>query len=282
MTEETEELELEQGEYEQLSEEAIIEETEVKPIVDEMPKKNKYFFRHLKKFGNKLNQTLLNELLNNQEYLSQIAELVIDSLDDDDLYNFVKPLYPNLEPITKPIDRELMLKMLYAGSQEYLANGGLGSLEYWLKEYLDIGFVRKNNDEIMGMYAVKHDNKLACAVIIMIRGGFKDRAKTAKEMVRYWGSTYAKMIHNQGYKYALSVTLTERNAALVQRVRKEELKLQTTKLKAGLTDVEAEKKALKTYAGFHSTGSILPRPYEGRICWEKHWKYDLEAKFGKL
>lgn len=270
------EEELQEGEYEQPSEEI---ETEEKPL--EGAKEKSWHFRHLKKFGNKINQTLLDEIVNSPILLTQIAELVIDSIDDDDLYNFVKPLYPNLTPIIKPIDRELMLKMLYAGSQEYLASGGLGSLNYWLNDYADIGFVRKNNDEIMGMYAVKHDNKFACAVIIMIRGGFKDRAKTAKEMVRYWGSTYAKMIHSQGYKYALSVTLTERHAALVQRVKKEELKLLTTKLKTELTDIEAEKKALKSYAGFHSTGSILPRQYEGRICWEKHWKYDLEAKFGK-
>jgi hypothetical protein len=277
--------ELQEGEYggEIENNNIITEEIIEKPSI-EAKQKDVYYFRSVKKFGNHLNQTLIQEIASNQKYLIQLAELEIDALDDDDLYNTVKPLYPNLTPIVKPLDRELMLKMLYSGSSEYLAQIGLNCFEIWAGMFANFGLVRKNNDEIVGLYGIKHNNKFDCDVIIMLRGGHRQKAKTAKEMVYYWGSTYAKLIKEQGYKYALSVTLTEKHAALVLRVRSEELKLLVKKLKGDnpeLTDEAAERLAKKECPGFYSTGTILHRQFEGKMVKEKHWEYSLEAKFGK-
>lgn len=282
------EAELDNDEFLQVDEEIFGNLQEEEPVIIEEVKpkreRDKYHFRAIKSYEGFINQDLLNSIASDQERLKEIAETHVDTLDDDALFDFGKPLYPNIKPIKDVQDREVVLKMIRMGDPMYLAAGGWGLLEYLVKNYRHLGLVLKNNVEIVGIYGIKHINALCGSIEIMLGGGFKQKAKTAKEMVLYFGSKYAEMAAQQGYRYLSTITLTPKHASLLKKVTEKECKIKEESLKLEAPEMEEKElkqKAFKLAPGFKTTGSIVPRPFEGRIVWETHWRYDLGAKFSE-
>lgn len=253
----------------------------------EGPKKEAdYVFKTLKDFGEKYNYPEINKIANNKTYLINLVELFSEAIEDDLFYGFALPLYPNIKPIQKPLDREIIKSMILQGNDKYLTEGGLGILETFTQESAHVGIIyRKSIDEIVGTYQVIRRNKLCVDIVIYLRGCRKQKAKTAKEMVVYFGSRYARKIYEQGYLAILATTLTKEHASLVENVSRKECKIILEKLrteKPHCDEAELKKEAFKLSAGFKCTGTVMLRQYQGSICKEKNWEYDLVKKFGKL
>lgn len=255
------------------------------PEQREQEESKDYVFKTLKDFDNRQNTQLINDIQSNSKYLTNIVELLIDAVEDDLFIDAAKTIFPNVEPITKPLDREIIHKMIMMSDKSILSHYGYAYLSTWLEESRHLGLIfNTKKDEIVGSYQVIHRNNLAVDIVIYLRGCFKQRAKTAKEMVIYWGSRYARKIWEQGYKYALASTLTKRHAALVEHVRNKECKILLEKLKIEKQDrsiEELKEESKKLVPGFKNTGTVLPRIYQGSLCWETSWRYDLAKKFKK-
>lgn len=268
------------------------EEKEEQPLIfhdeqseGEAPKGKDFIFKRLKEFGGKYNTAEIHKLINSEKYLLQIVELVVDSIEDNDLFDFVKPLYPNLRPIRTKLDRQVVIKMLLQGSSEYLVAAGKSLVSNWL-DNASLGVIYKNNtDDLVGAFSAIHRNSLCCDILIHLRGeNDRERARVAAEMVAYWGSRYARQLWEQGYKYALAVTLNEKHAALVKNIRKKEYTIICNQLKetsGELSESELLAKAKELTPGFKNTGTIMARQFEGAQVWEFNWRYDLIQKFGE-
>lgn len=243
----------------------------------------KYTFITIKDFKNRINYPELQKIKGNLKYLINIVELMTDAVEDRLLLDAARAFYPNVQPIKSQQDREVITKMLLQGPTELLIANGTAFIDTWIAESRHLGLIFKNNsDEIAGSYQIIHRNELAVDVVIYLRGGFKDRAKAAKEMVVYWGRRYAQMIHQEGYEHALATTLTKKHAALVESVKSKECKIIKERLRNEKPDrsiEELEKEAKRLAPGFKNTGTVMPRMYEGVKVWETNWRYDLKAKF---
>lgn len=279
--------ELEQQEYAGESEPVDVHVEQIDEKIE--VKEKDYEFRWLKNFGSLFNNNRINELLGNQKYLINVLDMHVDTVEDFALEDFAREVYPNIQPIKSALDRDIVLKMLLQGNPDYLQQAAYNLVLGWLDSYEHIGIIyRKQTDEMVGLYKVRRGNRLFCDVIIQLRGEYKQRAKTAKEMVVYFGHPekgYARLIAEQGYKYALATTLNEKHAALVQSVANKECKIILKKLQSENPDTPVEElklKAKKLIPGFKNTGTVVPRQLEGKIAWEANWRYDLGAKFNEL
>lgn len=243
----------------------------------------RYTFITIKDFKNRINYPELQKVKGSLKYLTNIVELMTDAVEDRLLVDASKTFYPNIQPIRSQQDREVIIKMLLQGPTELLTAYGSAYLDTWIDESRHLGLIFENQtDEIVGSYQVVHRNELAVDIVIYLRGGFKNRAKAAKEMVVYWGTRYAQMIHQEGYEYALATTLTKKHAALVESVKSKECKIIVEKLRNEKPDrsiEELKQEAKRLAPGFKNTGTIMPRTYEGAKVWETNWRYDLKAKF---
>lgn len=263
--------------------EEILEENPIEIKDIEQKERPKFTIRPVKSFGKKINHQLVNEIVNNKEWLKQIAEMEYKVTSDDLLRSGALLMYQNVREITNEKDREIVEEMFLGGNEEILIQQGYDLFSSYVNTQEDMFYIFYEG-EIVGNGRVFHVNKHCCDVNINVRGTPKIKASACNELIKFWGARHAKTLHNQGYKAAFAMTLIDKHAALIKKVAKREhdIILERLKLENPDRDVkELEARANKLSPGWKNVGAVLLRSYAGKIVKEHHWLYDLGQKFNE-
>lgn len=212
-----------------------------------------------------------------------LAQIYFTSLDDDDLVEEAKRVYPNFRPIRNQNDRQVGERMLCDSNDEFLTAKGLAYLSGLINESSSLDILI-DDEAVAGVIAVGHINKYCCQIEINYNRGPSE--KQLEETAQYWISTLAGRIQQQDYQHVFAAACSRRANLIYQRIGDAEASLHLPSIpieKDGqaLTEEQRLTEAHKLKSGFYATGASCYRPYDGHKTKEQNWVYNYKKLINK-
>lgn len=230
-------------------------------------------------FGGKVN---LKDVEVVKKQAKTLAEIYFTSLDDDDLVDEAKRVYPNFRPIKNQNDRQVGERMLCDSNDEFLTEKGLAYLNA-LVNNSDCLDVLVEDEIVVGVLAVQHINKYCCQIEINFNR--LPSEKQLDETANYWISSLAQSIQEQSYQHVFASACSRRANLIYQRIGDTEALLNLPNIVdekwEKLTEEQKLTEAHRLKSGFYATGASCYRPYDGHKTKEQNWVYNYKKLINK-
>lgn len=226
--------------------------------------RGKYKIIPVKQMGIIQKETV-NKILKNPKLLYCIAEMEFRTVGDYFLKLALKDRFPNAREIKNEFDRAVNEELLLQSDKDCIEIGTIVLLGF-LESHYDVNYVFYN-DELVGHFRTMQyvHAPINCNCDINLRGSEIQKARTANVIIRFWEKHYAKMLYDNGFTNACSMTLTNKHAAVVKKMTRREKQLYNDK-----------------QAGWKFSGSTLSQFMNGKETKEYWWTYNLKRKFEEL
>lgn len=230
-------------------------------------------------FGGKVNLQGVDVV---KKQAKTLAEIYFTSLDDDDLVDEAKRVYPNFRPIKNQNDRQVGERMLCDSNDEFLTEKGLAYLNALVNnsDKLD---VLVEDGTVVGVIAVQHINKYCCQIEINFNR--LPSETQLHETANYWISSLAQSIQEQSYQHVFASACSRRANLIYQRIGDTEALLNLPNIVdekwEKLTEEQKLTEAHRLKSGFYATGASCYRPYDGHKTKEQNWVYNYKKLINK-
>lgn len=172
---------------------------------------------------------------NEQKHLISLVDMYINTASDQELYSLLITLTTKIvgydhhgQPLTetmpisypKGFNREFALGVidkLKIDNPKLIADYGIGLLQAWARDSMDIGFIVHDGELFGGFMLIEDEPGYSAFLQLILKGSRIEQTKAALAFLKLWHNGYLRHWYDKGFRFICATAFTQKGKDFINR-----------------------------------------------------------------